>query len=810
MEKILYSNSFNQTEYLRTLAKIGQNTFGLRVMNDVELCSYILEHGDKLPKGSYISSKEEDYIYFHLVGGSFNDAKNLRTAIDTYRDSVQGDLLKAFQNNLSDDFPEKKKLIQEKYELYVQYKKEHSLYDKNDLVEFVLNSDLKLNIECLYYKEMGITKVFLEMLKKVFSNIKELSLLDTFPEKQKNIKFIKAYGRPCEIDYVFSQIQKLPIDECQIVLTNNSDALEIIKTAQVLKVPFTSRIGIPIISTKVGVLLSYLFNLEDALYGVDGYRELFNCYAFNAEHFKALIPSDYFDPDRYFNEFIKNAGWLRLGFDGQGGTIEKCLYEPEMCEMLTLLESSLAEGRSSFIRKFIKNTDSLEPIEESVINQIEQIEKASKKYDIDTNEMLRELLTKNIDKKIAKSGTLFITDIASAISSLRKYNFVVGLNSDYPGGPKENYLIYDEEYAKTGSLFYDSKEIVKRKDVLLRTFIKACEDLSLSYSFFDLASLENINPSSIYFDLYNGDVSKMPIYGYKDLKLDANKEVYASRIDNKVWNGALNKLITKYDPVSLLYKKYSPSSFNMYFKNETKLAFILANFFDINIADEDDPYQVIASNDMGELIHGLMEDFQKEEETWISFRERANRAFDSFLLKKPPLIPSSAEKERKEFMRLVENVYKEDPNNEHVLSEKSIKSKIEGILFGGRFDRLEKERKTGKYILVDYKTGASVNHIAEDTITCIQGLIYAYLIEERYKYQNIKIDRIEFRYPSTNETIPIHYSASKKAEMIEKVKEFKQDIENGKFFNDIDLDKQKYIDKYAYLFSLLKEVSKHE
>ena len=109
MEKILFSNSFNQTEYLRTLAKLGQNTFCLRVMNDVQLCSFVLEHTDKMPDGTFISSKEEDYIYFHLGAGDYNDAKNLRSAIDSYRDCVDEDILVSLENNLSNDFVDKKK-----------------------------------------------------------------------------------------------------------------------------------------------------------------------------------------------------------------------------------------------------------------------------------------------------------------------------------------------------------------------------------------------------------------------------------------------------------------------------------------------------------------------------------------------------------------------------------------------------------------------------------------------------------------------------------------------------------------------------
>ena len=74
MEKIIFSNSFNQTEFLRTLAKHDINTFGLRLMSDVELCFYILEHQSKMPNGKFISPREEDYLYFNLSGQDYHDS----------------------------------------------------------------------------------------------------------------------------------------------------------------------------------------------------------------------------------------------------------------------------------------------------------------------------------------------------------------------------------------------------------------------------------------------------------------------------------------------------------------------------------------------------------------------------------------------------------------------------------------------------------------------------------------------------------------------------------------------------------------
>ena len=805
MEKILFSNSFNQTEYLRTLAKNGKNTFGLRVMSDVEICFYILGHLQKMPDGDFVSSSEEDYIYYGKLNcGDYHDAKNIRIAIDSYRDSEEGDILESLDNNLSDDFLDKKNLIKDKYRAYQDYKAKHHLYDKNDLIAFVINSGIKLNSECFYYQEYDITKVFLKLLTTVFSKVTPIPLSIDFNKKAKDIHFMKAYGKLCECDYVFSEIQKYPLDECQIVLTSSEDTLEVIKTAEMLGIPYTSSLGIPVISTNAGILLNYLFKLEDLSYGVDGYRALFSSKAFNSDIFKQMIPATAKDPDRFFNDFIKYAGWLRLNFASQRSDIPTQLYKPEIAAMLIKLQQLLAKGRAGFIKEVIV---SITPNDENVIASIEAVEAAHQKYGIDIDKVLEDLLTSSINQKIAQSGHLFITKVDSAISSLRPHTFIIGLDSSFPGGPKDNYLIFDDEYAKTGSDFYNSKEIVRRKEKILRALIDACEDVYLTYPYFEMASLEENNPSSTFFDLYPGDVSKCPSYGFKDLQLAINKEVYQARLNNKVININNQLPPITYNPQDLLNKKYSPSMFHSFFESEYRLSFLLSTILGIDIQEEDDPYEIISSNERGTLIHALMEKFQKDQVLWADFLKRAEEEFKNFLLKKPAMIKSSAILEKDDYLRIIKNLYDDDPGNEYIASEEYLLGKVNDITFGGLFDRIEKDQ-FGKYILVDYKTGKVPIHKNDDPVSCIQGLIYGYLInhDQKYAKRGIVISRIEFRYPDPRDTIYINYTPENEKALLDLIDKFKEAIKQGQLFNDIDLGKQKYIDKYGYLISLFERM----
>lgn len=804
MAKILFSNSFNQTEYLRTLAKLGQNTFALRILNEAELCSYILEHGSSLPEGDFISSKEADYIFYHLTKGDFIDAKNLRSAIDSYRDCVIGDIVESLENNLTDDFPKKKELIKTQYQAYEEYKKVHHLYDKHDLLNYILSSDIHIDEECQYFEEFGISKILLEAISHVFAKVTKLHLKDVFTKKEKDIHFVKAYGKPCESDYVFSEIQKLPIDECQIVVLNNADSLEIIKTAEMLNIPYTSMLGTPIISTKAGVLLSYLQNLEKNSFAVDGYKSLFKCPFFNSEIFRNMVPETVRHPDRKFNDFVKYAGWLRLNYNSQLSDIHQDLYEQYHYEMLKKLQESLSKGRGGFIEDFIVNP-SVE--DQQVIEQIKRIELEASIYQVDVKDILTELLNSSINKKVSQSGHLYITNINAALSSLRKYNFIIGLTSDFPGGPQENYLIFDEEYLKTGSGLYLSQEIIKRKERVLRSLINASPEIYLSYPYFEIGALEDKNPSSVIFDIYPDDVEKMPSYGYQDLQLDMNKEVYQARLSNKRKSVPSNSISLRYDKDKLLNKEYSPSLFHQFFEKEYYDAFLLSSILEINIDEPDDPYVVIPPNELGTLIHEVMEKFQKGKTTLSDLLVKAEKAFDNFLAKKPPLIPSSMEKAKENYLRLVTNLYDMDPNNYHIFSEKYYRGKVGDILFGGTIDRVERD-KFGNYIIVDYKTGTNVKHKIEDPVTCLQGLIYAYLLEnygDQFGLKNTTVHHIEFRYPENKDVVTITYNAHNKQALLDMMDEFKNIVESGQLFTHLDVD-QEYLDKYAHLFSLMKGV----
>ena len=101
-EKLILANGFNEAEFLRTLAKNDINTFGLRVFNDMELCSYILMKNGIKMNGSFISDKEQSFIYYSFLKGVLEDSKNIKDAINSFRDCVDTDVLIEMEKILSE------------------------------------------------------------------------------------------------------------------------------------------------------------------------------------------------------------------------------------------------------------------------------------------------------------------------------------------------------------------------------------------------------------------------------------------------------------------------------------------------------------------------------------------------------------------------------------------------------------------------------------------------------------------------------------------------------------------------------------
>nr|MCR5340042.1 PD-(D/E)XK nuclease family protein [Saccharofermentans sp.] len=136
-----------------------------------------------------------------------------------------------------------------------------------------------------------------------------------------------------------------------------------------------------------------------------------------------------------------------------------------------------------------------------------------------------------------------------------------------------------------------------------------------------------------------------------------------------------------------------------------------------------------------------------------------------------------AEAEKEQFLDMMEIAYNMDPHREVVLEEEDIHSVHEtGVKLHGYPDRVEK-LDDGSYLIVDFKTGRSKSHEQDDINTCLQIVIYAYLMEQK----GFKVSGGEYRYIRLNETVTCKYNQEMKNALSDKLSEFKRCMEAADF-----------------------------
>ena len=126
---------------------------------------------------------------------------------------------------------------------------------------------------------------------------------------------------------------------------------------------------------------------------------------------------------------------------------------------------------------------------------------------------------------------------------------------------------------------------------------------------------------------------------------------------------------------------------------------------------------------------------------------------------------------------MMETAYEMDPHREIALEEEDISCTHEsGVKIHGFPDRVEK-LDDGTYLVVDFKSGRSVRHVQDDIGTCLQVVIYAYLMEQK----GFPVSGGEYRYIRRGETVSCRYDDDMKRQLTERLTLFKNCLEEGNF-----------------------------
>ena len=125
-ECIILAPGANGTELIRSMAKYGRNSLGMRIMSPTELAKYaLMKSGVALTREFLPAAEEASVIYAFLKtipyfnAASFADAEQLAIALRTLRGMVTKNEKDSIQAGLSDgEFPEKNEAI---FQVYLKY-----------------------------------------------------------------------------------------------------------------------------------------------------------------------------------------------------------------------------------------------------------------------------------------------------------------------------------------------------------------------------------------------------------------------------------------------------------------------------------------------------------------------------------------------------------------------------------------------------------------------------------------------------------------------------------------------------------------
>ncbi len=408
-------------------------------------------------------------------------------------------------------------------------------------------------------------------------------------------------------------------------------------------------------------------------------------------------------------------------------------------------------------------------------------------------DMLLNVLKLGVAMSRSEEGKLYVTGIDGALSSPRENLYIAGLSaSKYPGSPRENYLILDADLRLfgDGAEYMTSEGIVGRKRDRLLALARLASGLgssiNVSFAGLNVSELKRDNASSLVFELYREKSGKNATS--KELEEHITRVDYfepAISVTRKVgeaYNEGKDVLPRPSDeegeavPVQWnLDREYSPSALYSFFR--CPRAFMLEYILGIPEPDEDRPFEVIAADESGTIAHSLMGELGNSDMSLEDFLRVSGECFDRFIAQHPPLVARNAEAERDQFLDMMETAYSMDPHREVVLWEEDVHCTHEsGVRIHGFPDRVEK-LEDGSYLVVDFKSARTIGHVQDDIDTCLQIVLYAYLMEQK----GFRISGGEYRYIRLGETVSCKYDQEMKDALMGKLMDFKNCLLSADF-----------------------------
>lgn len=857
-EIVVLTNNIKESEKLKSIASFGVSTFNTRFFNSLELAKYLLQISGVAMTKEYLSSDQlAAFIYTKIKAisyckdFSFSDVVALINSLTDLRYYIVDNEEELIKEKLPQGiFKEKNAMLIQAYDLIIRTLGNQYI-DEIGLIRYAFeNTKVFNNISFVIYERNNLKPLEKELINKAAGKI----VVPTQVDETSSLvieRYTKAFGQTNEIEDILSYIYEnnIPFDQCLIASTETKDyATILINYRDTLNLPITIGVGRTILQTAPGKMFSLIENWMNGYYHLEFFVNLLKDESFNIEKFKqdAEIP-DSFDEDNTkldydhrisFEKIVDIIGRMKMSFDVEKNNAKLVKYK-NLIETKERIKEEIEDTKSRLVSlKYVERIVNI--LNQGLNNFISQYaitrdEKADSDalrkitkylsyipYDVPLVDIFKLIKNLNVGKESPEPGSLYFTSINNAKSCLRKHTFIVGLSSNnFPGKSVENPMILDLDYD-----FFDIKEASNRtindnkNDYfsLLSEIQKYAGHVYISYAKYNSITLKDQNASSVIFETYkleNG--SEKTLSDFED-EFKKNKEKYRfieyfnsglmpmtnigrvlvnnekiscspveeSSIDDDV---AVKRLIERNNK-----KGFSASTITKYV--ECPYLFYLIYVLGVEQEKDIDVFEIIPPNEMGTLVHSLLEHLDKNQvKNKAEFLLAASQKFDEYFVMNPSENIALVEMERKNFLSMMGNAYEMEDNALTAFKEedKSCLHEESGIRIHGFPDKVIKNND-GTYRVIDYKTGKRIKHDVEDIESMTQCTIYSYIIEHVFK--NAKVTSFEYWYLNAKKKI---YSTDNEHDMkyhydnlSVTLKAFSESINKGSFEPDFDHCKDCY------------------
>ena len=798
----MFAPGANETELLKSLARYRVNTIGVSVCDAAQLADIALKRQSIFIDQEIISRQHAVCLVNEIAEGNeyfkelkLEDKKNIIRAIESARSLIPENEEEAILSLSEGEFKKKNNAIIQVYKSYIQLLKQANKTDRIQVIRRAIKEGKLTDETIVLLREFPLSPLEKKLVESITQKeIKEINLTELFrasDENKGNNFYFESYGKSTEIEYILSYIyeKNLPLDECEVVLAAPSEYSQLIYDMdKALGIPMSFGCGISITNSNPGKLLSLLVKWDKEKYhSSESLYEMLCSSSFNIYRLAEELGIEEIN-NKILRKISALAGSLRLSLNKEENrkklkNYESYINDEENLQILTYtkqLFEEIEQNYGYFIEKYAVREEGIDAQAASVIQRTLDLYLSYEEESIE--DIVEEINSRMVCYETSKPGKLYITTIQGALSTLRKNVFICGLSSsNFPGQPKENYLLLDSDYElldKDNAPTSDKVLDKKKEDLynLLNINQKLNNKVYLSYSSYNLANMKDENASSVLFDIYkkeNGEKATLKDFEnslqhitYFNEKFNKYREIgkaYSS--DYEIQKTQKQTPSGKFP--YLLYRRFSPTAIDLFF--ECPKHFYLSKILGLPEEEERDPFTVIQANELGTMVHEMMELKANSDITKESFLQIAADRFDEHVVKNVPLNMDVVDKERYTYLEMIENGYDKDPNNLVIVSEgKYTADHPSGILLEGTPDRVEKD-KDGNCLIADFKTYTKLRNTENDYESCRQVIIYAFIMEQN----DVPIRWCEYRYLRSGSKVVCNYNESMKSKLnadLEKLK----------------------------------------